>query len=308
VRGGLAAPGERQLPSTTALRVFAAVAKDGAASRAARRLNLTQSAVSKQLLGLEAQVGATLFERGSSGLRLTEAGRVLLPYAEAALEQMARGLMRVAERAGAIQPIRLHMVPIVGERWLIDRFPAFAAAHPDIDVQFTSYVDETSAETPDLAIRNGTGGWRDGASSYLFGRRVMLVASPELIARSGGLAAPADIQRLTYLQHFQMPAYWAEMTEALELRGALPLRTVRYGYFSVIIKAAVAGLGAALVPACLVREELEAGQLVDPLGVAFDSAAAFWLTVTGARPAPPGLDLFVGWLTSGAAAFDAAPG
>jgi LysR family transcriptional regulator, glycine cleavage system transcriptional activator len=292
-----------QLPSTTALRVFLAAAAEGSTSRAAERVNLTQSAVSKQLLTLEAHVGAALFERSATGMKLSEAGELFVPYAEAALEQIAKGMRRLAERTQAVKPIRLHMLAIVGERWLMDRFPAFVTRHPDIDVQFTNYVSETAAEEPDLAIRHGPSP-DDGRSTYLFGRHVSLVAAPSFIDRLGAFKEPADVQRMAYLQHFQTPGFWAEFTEAAGLRGAVPARTTRYGYHSVIIKAAVSGLGIALLPTCFVREELTDGRLVNPLNLAFKSASGCWLTCTNAQPKPPGIALLADWLIEEARRFE----
>jgi LysR family transcriptional regulator, glycine cleavage system transcriptional activator len=292
------------MPSTTSIRVFLAVATEGSTSRAAVKVNLTQSAVSKQLLGLEATLGVALFERSAQGLKLTEAGAVFMPYAEIAIEQIAKAMDHVAERRNVAQPVRLHMVAIVGERWLMDRFPDFAAAHPGIDVQFTNFVSETATEDPDLTIWHGTAPKDDGESHYLFGRNVSLVASPGFLEKSGSVSSPADVQRLTYLQHFQMPSFWAELTETTGMRGALPARVVRYGYFSVIIKAAVAGLGIALVPTCFIREELAGGRLVRALDLSFESASGCWLTVTRTRTAPCGLDAFANWLKLEAKRFD----
>jgi DNA-binding transcriptional LysR family regulator len=133
---------------------------------------------------------------------------------------------------------------------------------------------------------------------------VALVASPALIERQGGFAEPGDIQRMTLLQHFLMPSFWAEFTESAGLRGAVPARTIRYGYFSVIIQAAVAGLGVALVPSCFVREELADGRLVNPLGLSFTSASGCWLTVTGARHEPEGLRALIDWMIAEARDFD----
>jgi LysR family transcriptional regulator, glycine cleavage system transcriptional activator len=297
-------PAGRAHPSTAALRMFLAVAAEGSTARAAERIHLTQSAVSKQILGLEAQLGVALFERSANGLKLTESGELYRPYAEAALEQLSRGARRILERQAAGTPIRLHMVAIVGERWLMERFPAFAAAHPDIDVQFTNYVSETATEEPDLVIRYGAGPWPNEDCRYLFGRQVSLVAAPGLLERSGDFATAGDVQRMTYLQHFQMPTFWAELTEASGLRGAVPARTVRYGYFSVIIKAAVSGLGVALVPTCFIRDELRDGRLVNPLDLTFDSASGCWLSIARRHaPAPP-VDILVDWLTREALAFD----
>ena len=290
-------------PSTTALQAFLATAREGTTLRASDRLPLSQSAISKQIRSLEAHLGVALFDRSARGLRLTEAGERYRPYAEAALDQLAKGARQLREHDSVRQPIRLHMLAVVGERWLIGRFPAFSAAHPDIDVQFTNYVSDTASEEPDLEIRHGAGPWPDQECLYLFGRRVVLVAAPDLLARFGGFKHVEDIQRLTYLQHFQMPTFWAEFTEAHGLRGAVPTHTMRYGYLSVVMKAAVAGMGVALVPACFVREELASGALVNPLGLAFVSALGCWLTLPQDRPRPPGLVAFVEWLTQEARAF-----
>ena len=268
-------------PSSTAMRAFVTVARLGSTARAAGAVNLTQSAVSKQILSLEHHLGVPLFERHPLGLKLTEAGAIYLPYAEAALEQMERGAMRLAERAAIARPIRLHMVAIAGERWLIERFHLFAEAHPGVDVQFTNYVSESETEEPDIEINHGTPPWPGREAHYL-------------------------IQKMTLLQHFQMPAFWAEFTEAHDLRGAVPAHTVRYGYYSVIIRAAVAGLGVALAPRCYVAEELASGALVNPLEIGFTSVTGCWLTRRLDLPPRPGLDEFIAWLKTEAAAFDTA--
>ena len=269
---------DSKLPSTASLRVFAAVARSGSTVRAAEEVGLTQSAVSKQVRLLEEALGCKLFERAPTGLVLTEEGSIYRPYAESALEQMARGRRRLGERGAARRPVRLHMLAIVGERWLMARFPDFTAAHPDIDVQFTHYVSENEAEEPDIDIRHGDGNWPHHEAHYLFGREMAFVCAPAFLDRRDGLVGPADVQKLTLLQHFQMPAYWAEFTEAHDLRGAVPAHTIRYGYLSVIVKAAVAGLGFALVPRCFVREELRDHALVELPHLRFDSGSGYWLT------------------------------
>ena len=296
----------RPPPSAAALRAFATVARLGSTARAALAVNLTQSAVSKQILSLEHHLGAVLFDRSPLGLKLTEAGAIYLPYAEAALEQMERGARRLVERNAIARPIRLHMVAIAGERWLMARFPAFAEAHPGVDVQFTNYVSESETEEPDIEIAHGVPPWPGKEAHFLFGRDVALVAAPSLIERMGGFRRAADIQKMTLLQHYQMPTFWAEFTEAHDLRGAVPEHTVRYGYYSVITSAAVAGLGLALAPRCYVADELASGALVNPLGLGFTSAIGCWRTRPLDQPPRPGLDAFIAWLRAEAESFDAA--
>jgi DNA-binding transcriptional LysR family regulator len=103
-----------------------------------------------------------------------------------------------------------------------------------------------------------------------------------------------------------MPTFWAEFTEAHGLRGAVPAHTVRYGYYSVIIRAAVAGLGVALAPRCYVAEELASGALVNPLNLGFASATGCWLTLARDKPHRPGLAALVAWLRDEAAIFERA--
>ncbi len=291
-------------PPVSAVRAYLAVARYGSTARAAAAVRLTQSAVSKQVRLLEAHLGLALFEREPQGLRLTEAGAIYRPYAEAALEQLERGARRLSERIAARRsPVRLHMIAIVGERWLMRRFPDFAARHPEIDVQFTNYVSENETEEPDIDIRFGAGPWPGFEHQYLFGREIVLVAAPAYLERIGGMAQISAIQQLTLLQHFQMPALWAEFTELNGMRGAVPAHTIRYGYFSVIIEAAAAGLGAALLPRCFVRDELEAGKLVNPVGFGFDSVSACWLLIPSDRRLTSGAERLAHWLIEEARQF-----
>lgn len=297
---------ESKLPSIASLRVFASVARLGSTTRAAEAVHLTQSAVSKQVQLLEENLGCALFERTPQGLVLTQAGEIYRPYAEAALEQLARGGQRLTERTGLRRPVRLHMLAIVGERWLMSRFPDFTARHPEIDVQFTHYVSESEIEEPDIDIRHGEGLWPDHAAHYLFGREMSFVCSPLLLERHGAALVPQDAQKLTLLQHFQMPAYWAEFTEAHGLRGLVPAHTIRYGYMSVIVKAAVAGLGFALVPRCFLGEELSNGSLTELRGMRFESASGYWLSRSLRQDQRSEVDLLADWLLEEATAFDQA--
>lgn len=295
-----------RLPTTASLRLLLAVAERGSTAAAARAENLTQSAVSKRLKSLESAVGMALFRRTGRGLTLTHAGEVYLPYARIALEQIEIGKVRVRESAGATRPIRLHLQAILGERWLLDRFPDFMARHPELDVQFTHFVSEDAAATPDVDLRYGDGDWADARAEYLMGKRVALVASPGYLARIGGIAGPRDIQRVTLLQHFQSPQVWAEFAEAHGMRGVLPAHTVRYGFTSLILRAAVTGLGVGLVPLCFVREELADGRLVVPAGLTATGAFAYYLARPRERAPVPGLDALCRWIVAEARAFERA--
>ncbi|HEX6240968.1 MAG TPA: LysR substrate-binding domain-containing protein [Polyangiales bacterium] len=118
------------------LRVFAAVAREGNVTRAAKRLSLSQPALSKQLAELEEGLAATLFDRLPRGMRLTAAGDVLLRHAErifaaesAAESEIAAltGLRAGKLAIGASTTIGSYLIPVV--------FGAFRRAHPDVRLE-----------------------------------------------------------------------------------------------------------------------------------------------------------------------------
>lgn len=284
------------LPSTTSLRIFEAVARHGSCSGAASEVCLTQSAVSKQIKSLEQLLDCELFVRSPRGLILTEAGSAYSRHVRDALAGLEAAAISVARLRDAPQSIRLHVLPILGDRWLLPRFPAFIDRHPDIDVQFTTFVSAEDTEEPDAEFRYGEGAWPGYMADYLFGREILLVAAPSFLARFGNIQSAADVARHTLLQHFQTPAIWSEFAQAQGLRGENPARITRYGFYGVMIRAAVAGLGVALIPRAFVAEELASGHLVNPSGLSVRSRAGYYLVLPENRPPRSGLIAFREWL------------
>ncbi len=117
------------------LRVLQAVGEAGSFSLAADRLDYTQPAVSKIVAGLEREVGATLVDRGTRPLRLTEAGDALTRRARAAFEQLAVAELEVEAIAGlAAGSLRVGTFSSAGAAMVVDALRAFKTAHPDVDV------------------------------------------------------------------------------------------------------------------------------------------------------------------------------
>jgi len=286
-----------RLPSSmTALRVLLAIAEHGTASGAAEAVNLTQSAVSKHLRALEETLGTKLFARQSRGLIPTEAGRIYVKHVRLALAELETAGARVLALQASPWSVRLHVLPIIGDRWLVPRFSRFAEQHPKIDVQFTNFVTADTAEEADGVFRFGEGDWTGQRASYLFGRNVALVGAASLLSRMGGIETVQDVQRYTVLDHFQTPLRWSEFAAAQGLECFKPAHTIRFGFYSLVIRAAISGQGLALVPRRLVQDELATGRLINPAGLGFKSRNAYWFTTPENRPMRPGLQAFHTWL------------
>lgn len=290
------------LPSTTVLRIFESTARHLSFTRAADELFLTQSAISKQIKALEDHLGRALFIRLNRGLALTPVGEAYFREIAPLLAALERATERVAE-ARDVSRLTLHVFATLGERWLLDRFPAFAQEHPEIEVRFTAMLssDGTKQSELDADFRFGTGIWPGHAAHYLFGREMLLVGSPALFKRYGELTTPFDILRFPWLQHFQVPHAWEELIESVPgLEAASKAATAPqasvYEFYNVLIRAAVSGLGLALVPKIWILNELASGQLVNPLNLGVTSRYGYYFVVPEHKVDLPALCSLRDWL------------
>jgi DNA-binding transcriptional LysR family regulator len=263
---------------------------------AARALHMTQSAVSKRIRSLEEELGVDLFVRTPRGLAVTDAARIYHAHVSPFLAGLVEGAAKMATFREPSLTLRLQVLPILGDRWLVPRFPRFRALRPDIDVQFTTFVSDNESQAADGTFRFGDGNWPGQAAHLLFGRDVALVAAPELLDKEGGIGTAEDVLRYTFLEHFQTPLRWSEFAEANALRHATPRHIVRYGFYALVLRAAITGLGLALVPRALVADELRRGELVNPVGLGCQSRQAYHFTVPAAGCPSPSLLAFREWL------------
>ncbi|MFB3813144.1 MAG: LysR family transcriptional regulator [Terriglobales bacterium] len=124
------------------LRYFCAVAKAANFTRAAESERVAQPSLSQQILKLEDELGARLFDRLGRSVRLTEFGRALLPRAEAILRQLAEAKSEIQQMAGIDKgQVVLGAIPTIAPYILPRRLASFARQHPAITV---SVVEETT--------------------------------------------------------------------------------------------------------------------------------------------------------------------
>ncbi|WP_083507599.1 LysR family transcriptional regulator [Aureimonas frigidaquae] len=286
-----------RLPISTSLKVLLALAERGSTVAAADVVNLSQSAVSKQLTKLEERVGTALFLRDPTGLRLSPAGEIYVRQARLAVKAMEDAALEVARLAGDDHVLRLHTLPIFGDRWLLPRFARFAERHPHVDVQFTSFRTPGQAE-PDAAFRYGAPPFSGEHALYVNGQDVRLVGAPSYLAKLDMLGAERWLAASTMLEHPGTPNRWADLRQhatGLDLPER-PNHIVEFGFYTLVIRAAIAGQGLALIPRRLIAEELAAGLLREAGGIGFRSPNAYWFTWPSERPARPALRLFHDWL------------
>src|ERR1700712_419585 len=115
----------RLIPDIPSLHAFECAARHGNFTRAAEALNLTQSAVSRQIQELERQTGLILFERVRQRVILSEAGRRLLPDVRRLLLQSEQLMIEAVASANMVSSLSIATLPTFGDRWMIPRLPDF---------------------------------------------------------------------------------------------------------------------------------------------------------------------------------------
>src|SRR5277367_891245 len=136
---------------TDEIQTFLVIAELGSFTRAARRLHRSQPAISRRLEIVEHELGAPLFERLRGRARMTEAGRIFLPHAEAALASLRDGREAVRGlQAGIEGVISLALVGTLADTHVVDALREFAAHSAHVRLQLRT---ASSHEVTDLVRR-----------------------------------------------------------------------------------------------------------------------------------------------------------
>jgi LysR family glycine cleavage system transcriptional activator len=269
----------RSFPSLNAIHTFEVAARHLSFSAAAAELNVTQSAVSRQVIGLEHFLGFELFHRQRHSLELTERGK---QYAAILTDVFQRIHQATDSLLDEERPttLNVNVLPTFGMKWLVPRLNRFYTAHPGIDVRMVTSVRpvDFKAETVDVAIRiapirksgkktmptdfDMTNDWTNVKSAPLITEMLLVVCSPKLLSSGPRLQQPGDLRGHNLL-HTRKNAwsYWLDM---MGVDDVAPKGTAAFEHYFVAIQAAIDGKGIALIPKIFIEDELKAGTLVSP--------------------------------------------
>ncbi len=268
----------RFIPSLSALTAFEAAATYRNFTRAAEDLGLTQGAVSRQVAALERQLGTKLFKRVGPQLFLTESGKRYAQSISPILNALEETSIDLVRGGGLGKTLQIGVQDSLGSQWFVRRLPSFAKHAPEIDytVRPISEDPDFGPEGVDVAILRGRGAW-DGAHSHkLFAEAVVVVASPDLIP-VGTEAAPETYNRFPLIQNAHRPDSWLRWLEAKGLTPQDPISGPRFAQTSMVIEAAVAGIGLAVAPMVMVEQELATGRLHRVFGPPVPSGLSYYV-------------------------------
>jgi LysR family glycine cleavage system transcriptional activator len=287
----------RLIPDVTTLQAFECAARHGSFTQAAHELNLTQSAVSRQIKDLEEQLGVLLFERVRQRVVLSDDGRRFLPEVRKLLHQTEETMLRAMASASSEHSLSIATLPTFGSRWLTPRIPGFLAEHPGtiINIASRSAPFDFDEENFDLAIHYGQPVWARAACSYLCSEEILPAASPELL-KAWNPSEPKDLEAAPLLHLATRPKLWAQWFELNGGSADTAYRGHRFDQFSMVIESAVAGLGFALLPKYLIEQELANGRLAVVFDRPMETENSYYLVVPEGKLENPLSQAFRAWI------------
>ena len=292
---------KRKIPSIEALIAFEAAARHLSFTRSADELAVTQSAVGRQVAVLEEYLGIALFNRVKKRLTLTEIGQIYAKQVRENLERMERNTLAVMAHRNAGGILELAVIPTFATRWLIPRLPQFYEAHENIVVNLATRAEPflfTDTQF-DAAIHFGDPIWPGAIAKHLFGEEMIAVCSPRLINGRSSVE-PHEVPNFTLLHQSARPDAWRQWLAQAGVHDADSMKGQRYELFSMLVEAARAGLGIALVPRFLVSHELATGELTCPCDLPLQSDKGYYLVYPEHKQNSPWLQAFEAWLLSAA--------
>jgi DNA-binding transcriptional LysR family regulator len=251
------------------LRVFHAVAEAGSFTHAGERLNLSQSAVSRQISGLEDSLRVPLFHRHARGLKLTEQGELLYHTAHDVFAKLAMAEARISETKEHPQgPLKINTTVAFGSIWLTPRIRKFVELYPDIEVSLVLADTELdlSMREADAAVRMMPPKQPDLIQKHLMTLRYHVYASPEYLANHGTPETPEELDDhnlVVYGDDAKPPVpnlNW--LLEAGTPPGVRREPVLRVNSIYGIFRAVQSGLGIGAIPDYMSRE---VGNLVEVL-------------------------------------------
>jgi LysR family glycine cleavage system transcriptional activator len=253
------------MTSLNLLNTFVICSRSSTFAAASKELNITPTAVSKNIRTLEKQLGVTLFNRAHRKVILTEAGAFYAERLSGALERIEDATEALLARERR-ETLTICAFPSLVMRWLIPRWSAFNSAHPDIDVRYTTTLGPIDFERDavDAVILAEDRDFLGYHAEFLFRAELVPVCSPLLLNGTPPIRTPQDLRKHTLLHAQTRPDDWARWLTTAGVEGIDTHQGLTLESTSIAYQAAIEGLGVAIGIRELIPQDLARGLLVTP--------------------------------------------
>jgi DNA-binding transcriptional LysR family regulator len=284
------------------LRAFDAVGQHLSFTGGAAALSVSQSAMSRHVIGLEELLGKQLFDRDTPKLSLTPAGAELLPVVSKCLDRLEQVMNGIRDDNVASRALRIHVPPSLLQQLVLPMLRDFHTQHPDIRLDVSSaHVTGLPAKNFDMAIVFDRPNVDDRVTDFLWEVRVAPLCSPQSAAEAVGKSLEAFLagQELLHVKLDNEPRdlLWATFAR----QSDLSIATIGGLAFDTAIAAAqyaMAADGVFLGDFDMFAQEIADGRLVMPFEMAVKDGYGYYLKLEADDLADPAIAVFRSWLIS----------
>jgi LysR family glycine cleavage system transcriptional activator len=286
----------RRLPPLNTLRAFDAAARLGSFSKAADEIFVTHGAISRAVRKLEDDLGQSLFRRTTRLVTLTATGETYAREIRSILDQLARATER-ARAQGDEGVLNVSTLDSFASMWLLPRLRGFRQSHPKIDVNLSTdwHLVDFVSDNIDIALRYGTGRYKNLEADFLMREDVFPVCSPELLNGPHPLVTPQNL-RYHELIHDDYIIDWKMWLSAAGIDDVDATRGASYASSDLGIRAAIQADGVALGRDKLVEGDIQAGRLVRPFELSLSPNHAYYAVYPPGALETPKIRKFRDWI------------
>jgi DNA-binding transcriptional LysR family regulator len=289
------------LPPLNSLVAFEAAARHLSFTLAARELNVTQGAISRQIRVLEDYLGTPLFVRSTREINLTTTGSQYYESVRATLQQIVHATAGVRHWRGA-QQVTVITTTAMASLWLLPLVSEFQRQNEEIDLRIITNdkVEDFSRLDCDLALYYCSTPPQNMKVTPLFSGEIFPVCSPSFLAQHPQISDLDQLGSCTWLWLEDPRRDWIGWKEWFERLGHVapePRRRIDINSYSMLIQSALAGQGIALAWSSLLGNYLQTGELVRPTQATLMTDAQFFLIEPqGRAPNRQSVSRFREWL------------
>jgi DNA-binding transcriptional LysR family regulator len=287
----------RHIPSLSALQAFESAGRLSSFTRAARELNVSQSAISRHIRSLEEELGVALFQRIDQRVSLTPAGSRYIRAIRGCLDEIEASTFDLKTGRHDSGAIHLITPPTIGARWLVPRLPAFMSRYPEIQLRLSVKADpvDFGYAVFDAAIAFGEQPPSHIGFEQLTEGELIAVCSPRLGLRPKANLSLGELTRYKLLE-LGNDHSWRALCQQNRLRSFDEDSILRYEYFDAGIQSAISGEGILLVQPFLVIEHLKNGALTLASMQRYKSESFYYFCFARPKRINESIKLFAAWL------------
>lgn len=277
--GGLAKDRGGTRPSLKALRALEAVGRLGTLGLAARELKVTAGAVGYQIKELERDLGIVVLERHGRHAHLTAHGDRLVRDLRPALDRI-RGAVQRTRKNIRRRRLLVASLPLFATCWLFSRLERFKRQLPKVDIIVEDRFIDGPVADADIAIEWGTSCAIDNVTAERLTHELVLPVCSQSVCANGPLSGATLLHRHHLSDRYDFPD-WESFLGAVGLaaREGIASQAGNSVGEGLIMNAARASLGVALVNATVAHDDLQSGNLVRPVDEAMEINAGYWLLI-----------------------------